>query len=233
MDVQLSAVAAFHAILGRTRLTESQYRNYISRAHPEHEPSARRGFCMALGKIEWKDSPSSDLWSALIEALIMASTLHENKQFNNAEARKSGIQSLGSLITKFQDQKNSQHYEALKPTGIQFQRAFDAIFDGLNDYSTDSRGDIGSWVRETSCVVMANIYTAFAEETLVTGSFLFSQLTPFISKVLLLSAEKIDRTRAIAMETLQSVLAVHGRSLPIVARNELEDLFHWYLIQLN
>ena len=33
----------------------------------------------------------------------------------------------------------------------------------MNDYTTDKRGDIGSWTRETSMIVMASIIKLYCE----------------------------------------------------------------------
>ncbi|KAJ3091882.1 hypothetical protein HK102_012932 [Quaeritorhiza haematococci] len=101
----------------------------------------RRGYALAVGVLPprvlgcWM----KQLTKVLQEA---AAVQVEDKSLNDAESRRNAIIALTSIILKVGDNlPNILSPEAFGPV-------WTTLLHGLDDYSTDSRGDVGSWVRE-------------------------------------------------------------------------------------
>ncbi|KAG0649301.1 Tubulin-folding cofactor D [Hyphodiscus hymeniophilus] len=82
----------------------------------------------------------------------------------------------------------------------------DMISEGLDDYTTDARGDVGSLVRTEALKAAAKVWKAMyevAHEKLL----LFDRLFP---KVLRLAAEKLDKVRSEAQKTVNVALSMES-----------------------
>jgi tubulin-specific chaperone D len=66
----------------------------------------------------------------------------------------------------------------------------------LDDYTVDSRGDVGSWIRIAAC---ASLVPIFRHSKNV-------DIRPTVAKLLRLSVEKMDRVRSMAGESLGSLI---------------------------
>jgi hypothetical protein len=62
----------------------------------------------------------------------------------------------------------------------------------LDDYTVDSRGDVGSWIRMATCESLVPVFKHTSQEEV--------RLT--IGKLLRLSVEKMDKVRTVAGRTL-------------------------------
>lgn len=65
----------------------------------------------------------------------------------------------------------------------------------LDDYTVDSRGDVGSWIRMAACESLVQIFPYVKEDVKVT-----------IGKLLRLSVERMDRVRSVAGRTLCTII---------------------------
>ncbi|GAA5904049.1 hypothetical protein JCM5296_002517 [Sporobolomyces johnsonii] len=108
------------------------------------------------------------------------------------EARRNGVEALASILCKQTEED---------PLSVsRFSLAFDTLLAGFSDYTTDQRGDVGSWVR---------ISTVRA----------FARLVPLLlsRSSAVLTQERLDRviaaTAKLAVERLDSVREVAGRGL--------------------
>jgi tubulin-specific chaperone D len=70
-------------------------------------------------------------------------------------------------------------------------RIWSILTECLDDYSIDSRGDVGSWIRMSACESLVPLYPNIKEDIRVT-----------IGKLLRLSVERMDRVRSVAGRTL-------------------------------
>ena len=84
------------------------------------------------------------------------------------------------------------------------------VAEGLDDYTTDARGDIGSLVRTEALKAVSTVWRHF--DTLSdSGSFIFNTLFP---KVLRLAAEKLDKVRSEAHSTVAAALRFESQLTP-------------------
>jgi len=102
-------------------------------------------------------------------------------------------------------------------TASQYRLEFlDLVTHGLDDYTTDARGDVGSFVRIEALRVVATLF-ALDDETADLGRVDFFAI---VGQVLRLAAEKLDKVRAEAQMTLGRIL--QERYYQFSSRNDLE-----------
>lgn len=132
-----------------------------------------------------------------------------------AESRKESINSLKKICETL----GLAHVEQWKPF---VNNLYQCLFNGLSEYTNDSRGDIGSWVREaaisgifslTNLVYSAGLSTMLTEEL----------MTKIIGGISQQAVERIDRTRAKAGTAFISM--VHSDLPNIPYQKELKILF--------
>ena len=82
----------------------------------------------------------------------------------------------------------------------------DMVSEGLDDYTTDARGDIGSLVRAEALKVATTVWRLLYDID-YKGTLLFDKLFP---KVLRLAAEKLDKVRKEAQNTVNTALSIES-----------------------
>lgn len=98
-----------------------------------------------------------------------------------------------------------------------FKSLLCGILKNLEDYSTDQRGDVGSWIREESmkCLGLVVPIVTQLERPNLNGMeedvyISVESHTQIIGKVLKQASERIDRTRVCAGQTLETILQCLG-----------------------
>lgn len=132
------------------RLQKRVVQSYIDAVITEDNPAVTRGFTLALGCLPSKllacDSTTLDkVLCCLIQASNHTSLVGGQA---DAETRRNSIRSLVQICEEV-GIGTSQNLTSSKValTKSQLLQVFDAFFSALDDYSTDRRGDVGSWTR--------------------------------------------------------------------------------------
>ena len=94
----------------------------------------------------------------------------------------------------------------------------DAMLDGLTDYTSDERGDVGSWAR-MSCVKGLTAFTKILFPASPTLSSLADYLPPTryhdaIGGILKQGVERLDNVRQLAGECFNSLLVLPLPAIP-------------------
>jgi hypothetical protein len=99
-----------------------------------------------------------------------------------------------------------------------FQSVLFGLLKNLEDYSTDQRGDVGSWVREESMKALGlvvPIVTQLERPNLNGGEEVvyisMETQAQIIGKILKQASERIDRTRLCAGQSLEIILRCTSR----------------------
>ncbi|KAF7659956.1 hypothetical protein LDENG_00290530 [Lucifuga dentata] len=95
---------------------------------------------------------------------------------------------------------------------------YGALLDSMNDYTTDSRGDVGAWVREAAM-------TSLMDVTMMVVSSAAEILSPHLVKSMMCclaqqAAEKIDRFRAHAGNVFLCLLHTQEPAVPHIPHQE-------------
>ncbi|CAG8433293.1 13041_t:CDS:10 [Ambispora gerdemannii] len=176
---------------------------YINNAHPSKNRYRRRGYTLALGVLDFPKIPEH--LERVIDSLILTSTIQETKPWNDAETRRNAIISLTNIPKKL-----GSSFKKVANKQI-FTKFIEAFFTGFEDYSTDSRGDVGSWIREASILGLASLIP-FIVKLDIQGTnndehWWTDELTRRVFACLLKqSVERIDRIRTCAGKVLVGLL---------------------------
>jgi hypothetical protein len=187
-------------------------------------PAARRGAALALGVMpremlfssvpgftadvdENTEEGSAPVepemipaWRMALEALKAASIPEEDVEARDADARVCATKGMAGVLSQMATNLIEDDYAA---TSQAASEVISSLLTCMEDYCTDNRGDVGSWVREAAMEALPGAIAALQASglELVTG-----RCTTIVSALLKQCAEKIDRTRASAATSLCAVL---------------------------
>jgi len=200
-DVQVAAAAALYAF-SRAYHTDyqlyeetlgaytSQLRGFLG--GKEVPANVTRGSALAIGCLEAAVLRSEvSTWLDVLGGLLVP----KNTDSDDAETRRNAATSLGTAVVTLLDAGASPDL------GIQ---AIHLLFRGLEDYSVDKRGDVGSWVRAAAMAAIEGIcaHVEVPEE-------MWLQV---VQRLLQQLCEKIDKVRQVAGVLLEGL--VSKRTLP-------------------
>lgn len=160
----------------------------------EAGPAAWRGYALSLGCLPNTFIPTAAL-SSVLDSLLACSKIQPDGSMKHPEARRNAARALKELLVSFgfRDQGIAPSYA---------DPIFVAMFASLEDYTTDNRGDIGSWVREAAIATMETLVLSARSAGLLQPN----RLAEAISKLVKQLAEKMDRIREAAGMTLQRLI---------------------------
>lgn len=191
----------------------SKYVNYVLK---EENPSARRGFTLALGSFpesfySYIYEDQSTLLDSVLDALKFSSEIEDDPEQRDPETRRNAATSLSSLCFTTQHEFFKSH---------RIEKAFEIFLRGSRDYSTENRGDVGSWVRQASLIALEDFMSLLIQGKHTSLFFLlilaFSNQTEnqanekisheFLKTVIEACFEKIDKLRVCAGNILERVV---------------------------
>lgn len=184
---------------------------YISELDSKIEKT-RCGYALALGALP-KFMSSTRLMSILSGLIKAATILRKQEAF--VESRRDAIKAITSICKTVGADESGSANVTLCSENINI--IYEAFFNSLKDYTLDSRGDVGAWVREAALVGLHDV-TALLVTTQIN---LFS---PEASKRIFCNlvqqaCEKIDRTRGVAGNIFAKLL-YHSPSVPFIPHKE-------------
>ncbi|XP_063148743.1 tubulin-specific chaperone D [Candoia aspera] len=225
-QVKESAVSALAALCNEYYCSEEGGANlaeqdllvqYISGLQ-NHEEMIRCGFSLALGALP-KFLLKGKLQEVL-DALKKVTSISGGVSF--AESRRDGLKAVAKVcLTVGVNGEGSPNEFVCKSNVTQI---YNILLDGLNDYTTDSRGDVGAWVREAAMTSLMEITLLLTrtEPTLIDAN-ISKQIMCSVAQQ---SAEKIDRFRAHAGSVFLTLLYYDNPPVPhIPHREDLERIF--------
>ncbi|XP_040845817.1 tubulin-specific chaperone D isoform X3 [Ochotona curzoniae] len=183
------------------------------------DENTRCGFSLALGAL-----PDFLLKGQLQQVLsgLISVTQISPMDVNFAESRRDGLKAIARVCQTVGVREDGSPDDTLCKENV--PQVYRALLNCMNDYTTDSRGDIGAWVREAAM-------TSLMELTLLLARGCPALLeAPVCEQVMCCVAqqasEKIDRFRAHAGHVFLTLLHSDDPPVPHVPhRGELEQLF--------
>ncbi len=241
-EVQAAAAAAAAALVRGYcpgAAGAAQARRHAATLATDANPAARRGAALALAAMPRE--ALAPAWRAVAAAAVMASMPEADVAARDAETRVNAVTALGALLDAAgvaSDAGDDVATEAAEATALANVAAsaatpdddnaaasglpaaavagalLPALMRGLEDYCTDNRGDVGSWVREAAMRALPRAVCALA-----TAAPRRAPDAPerAVAALLQQAGEKIDRVRATAADALSALL----RDLPAAARAAL------------
>ncbi|XP_052192957.1 tubulin-folding cofactor D [Diospyros lotus] len=215
--------------------------------------AARRGSALALGKLPSKFLATR--WKVVLPKLCSACAIEDNPEDRDAEARVNAVKGLVSVcetLTGSGECSDCHLGEADVPLfSFIKNEVMECLFKALDDYSTDNRGDVGSWVREAAmdglerCTYIlckrdsmgqlslpCNVETSSEEliNDISENEKMFSFFDANLAKSLVggiakQAVEKMDKIREMAGKVLQRILHNKMFFVPFIPyREKLEEI---------
>ncbi|KAK7799827.1 hypothetical protein U0070_006809 [Myodes glareolus] len=157
------------------------------------EEMTRCGFSSALGALP---------------GFLLRGHLQQDVSF--AEARRDGLKAISRICQTVGVKAEGPPDEVMCRENI--SEVYTALLDCMSDYTTDSRGDVGAWVREAAMTSLMDLI------------LLLVRTEPQLIEAH--ASEKIDRFRAHAAQVFLTLLHFDSPPIPHVPhRRELESLF--------
>ncbi|OCF31205.1 cofactor D [Kwoniella heveanensis BCC8398] len=174
--------------------------------------SQRQTACLALGQVQYPlDSP---LTEKAVKALV--GILGDIVKMD-IESRKYAARSLGDIAIQRVD---AEPIRKLTP----LSSIFSALLVGLDDYTTDQRGDVGSWVRSTALNSLGKIISSIPSSSDLVPQETLQQI---IGGTVKQSVEKLESVRgeaALALARIrESEWTWEGRDALLTSVAQLQD----------
>ncbi|XP_072796049.1 tubulin-specific chaperone D isoform X2 [Vicugna pacos] len=183
------------------------------------EEMTRCGFALALGAL-----PAPLLWGRLRQVLagLGAVTHISPEDVGFAESRRDALKAIARICQTVSVRAEGSPDEALCRENI--SQVYGVMLGCLSDYTTDSRGDVGAWVREAAMTSLRDLTLLLAQEQ---PELIEARICEQVMcRVAQQASEKIDRFRAHAAHVFLALLHSDGPAVPHVPhRQELERLF--------
>nr|XP_045746113.2 tubulin-specific chaperone D [Mirounga angustirostris] len=197
---------------------EELIRQYLADLQSPEE-TARCGFSLALGAL-----PRFLLKGRLQQVLagLGAVTVIRPENVSFAESRRDALKAISRVCQTVGVRAGGSPDEVVCEENV--SQTYRTLLGCLHDYTTDSRGDVGAWVREAAMTSLMDLTLLLGREQpeLIEAS-VCQQVMCHVAQQ---ASEKIDRIRAHAARVFMALLHSHGSPVPHVPhRGELEKLF--------
>lgn len=183
------------------------------------EEMTRCGFSLALGAL-----PDFLLRGKLQQVLagLRAVTQTSPGNVSFAESRRDGLKAISSVCQTVGVRAEGAPDEALCRENV--SQVYCALLGCMNDYTTDSRGDMGAWVREAAMTSLMDLTLLLAQSCPeLIEAHVCERIMCCVAQQ---ASEKIDRFRAHAARVFLTLLHFDSPPIPHVPhRGDLERLF--------
>uniref|UniRef100_H9FZ08 Tubulin-specific chaperone D n=1 Tax=Macaca mulatta TaxID=9544 RepID=H9FZ08_MACMU len=198
-------------------IQETLIRQYLAELRSPEEMT-RCGFSSALGAL-----PGFLLKGRLQQVLagLRAVTHTSPEDVNFPESRRDGLKAI-ARICQTVGVKPGAPDEAVCRENV--SQIYSALLGCMNDYTTDSRGDVGGWVRKAAMTGLMDVTLLLARsQPELIKAHICERIMCCVAQQ---ASEKIDRFRAHAISVFLTLLHFDSPPIPHVPhRGELEKLF--------
>lgn len=132
---------------------------------------------------------------------LASNCIAKGRESDDAETRKQAVKSMVSVVLTLGVERVSAEL---------LQLVMDTLFNALNDYQLDRRGDVGSWVREETMTAMTSLVQMIVEKgqtnpelLAAVGADQAAFYERYVGSLLQQLVEKIDRVREVAGRQMQ------------------------------
>ena len=183
---------------------------------------ARMGFSLALGVLPYSFYQTEGNLEKIIHALIACAIHDDVNQAIYTEARRDAIVSISRIcvtvgITRDDDSESAVNSKLL-------DEIYSCLFESLNNYSIDNRGDIGAVVREATMQVLVSL----SQQVIAQHRHLFREewCVHMVCGLIKQANEKIDRVRQVASSSLIALIHTSTGDTPYLPHlTELREIF--------
>ncbi|XP_076886463.1 tubulin-folding cofactor D-like [Bidens hawaiensis] len=191
--------------------------------------AVRRGSALALGVLPFDFLASR--WKLVLQKLCKSCAIEDKPEDRDAEARVNAVKGLVSVCETLTSTTDSSGLQPDDYTSLFITiktEVMQSLFNALEDYSVDNRGDVGSWVRTAAMNGLEKCaYVLSKRDKLVENESPFNAdiATSLVGGLAKQAVEKMDRLRDVAAKILQRILYNETVFVPqIPHREKLEKI---------
>ncbi|KAJ8450116.1 hypothetical protein Cgig2_033310 [Carnegiea gigantea] len=212
--------------------------------------AVRRGSALALGILPYEFLAKR--WKDILLKLCRACEIEDNPEDRDAEARVNAVKGLVAVCEILTEFRTASSVHIGKDNMSLFllikNEVMRSLFNALDDYSVDNRGDVGSWVREAAMDGLERCsYILCRRDTMGSqnkgedclqvserDAFREDQIKPLFdadlatnlaSGIVKQAVEKMDKLREAAAKVLQRILYNQTIFIPFIPyREKLEEI---------
>ncbi|KAI8340643.1 tubulin folding cofactor D C terminal-domain-containing protein [Chlamydoabsidia padenii] len=210
-NVQEYAVGAFGAISLTYGVARSEVDVYLKKIETTHMMYGRRGYALALGTLDYNMEERYTWLQDVVHKLGLASQIQVDHIANDVEAKRNAVIGLTNILKGL---NNTTIVAGLPLDDHRF--ILDTLELCLKDYSTDQRGDVGSWVRSASMECLRHYIPMVAKSEHGKDLYTLDTNTRLIGVLMKQSVERIDRVRELAGSVLTELVYSDSMELPHV-----------------
>ncbi|MBW0479625.1 hypothetical protein O181_019340 [Austropuccinia psidii MF-1] len=161
----------------------------------------RQASARCLGGFVFGSESLRKHFTPTFEALIYCTQQNNSNSIMVIEVTRNALESLVSIVIN----SGSQAEQVCSPK--QFLRLMTALVEGLANYTTDQRGDVGSWVRTSSLTGLAELLEYCAQSSSRVHNYLDQTLLQsIIASVLKQTLDSIDSVRELAWKIMSRIV---------------------------
>jgi hypothetical protein len=164
-----------------------------------HSVSARRGAALALGLLPGWLLHSEHV--QILEGLSTAIKIESNPDLRDVETRVNAVKALPRIVVA---SKSASNFDSFEPTLLE-NSVLLPILGALEDYTSDNRGDVGSWVREAAMSAMHDVLSTLGSTHIAQHGTVKLLAQKSLSQCVRQAAERIARVRETAGSLLQKL----------------------------
>ncbi|OSD07226.1 TBCD protein [Trametes coccinea BRFM310] len=203
-EAAASALAAVSRLVDCSAVVDRMIREFETGS-----PQMQQSLARALGVLDYSAHPHG-VQKAVDCLLRMVDRKRGGSP--NVEARRNAFNSMPQILSNVSEQL-AEHL----PAEI-VRQMFDALLDGMNDYTSDERGDVGSWVR-IACVkgLASCIATLFEQAASLPDLAIYLQPEKHhdaVGGILKQGVERLDNVRQQAGENFVNLLLLPLPAVP-------------------
>ncbi|XP_069810141.1 tubulin-specific chaperone D isoform X2 [Dendropsophus ebraccatus] len=191
---------------------------YTTQLHSAEEMT-RCGFSLSLGAL-----PKFMLKNKLEQVLdgLRKVTTISGRDVRFAESRRDALKAISQVCLSVGVDASGSPSEVLCQENVTL--IYNTLLNCMNDYTTDSRGDVGAWVREAAMASLQDITLLLVKTAPdLIGEDICHRMMCYVAQQ---AAEKIDRFRAHAGSVFLTLLHQDDPPVPnIPHQEELERIF--------
>lgn len=169
-----------------------------------HSVSARRGAALALGQLPGWLLHSKH--AQILEGLSKAIKIELNPDLRDIETRVNAVKALPRIVeatATISVNKTASNF-VFGPTLLE-NSVLIPILGALEDYTSDNRGDVGSWVREAAMSAMHEVLVTLGSDHIAEHGAIKLLAQKSLSQCVRQASERIARVRETAGSLLQKL----------------------------
>ncbi|GAA5985688.1 hypothetical protein JCM10908_007072 [Rhodotorula pacifica] len=188
----LPSAEAREGLRNKPSVAANRVRSHLLTDLDSRSGGRQQAAAVLIGSLDF-NKPSLSSHRVLVYQRLCQLLRREGKgAANSVEARRNGVTTLGRIV------ETCSSRDGLTTTsGNSLESAYEALLDGFSDYTSDSRGDVGSWVRMATITAWQRIIQTVRVPEHITQRV--------IAAIAGLALERLDSVRQVAGEALVSI----------------------------